>query len=122
MRCPSCGIATVQGVHFCGQCGTMPPKHYPACGFTHPGNYVFCGQCGAHLRQDTGIHLAVRVGVHTGLVVDGNDPVGLGAGRTGTEGRESAGDRSNANVPDWAAANANGLDLLALRIVGLGQL
>jgi predicted ATPase/class 3 adenylate cyclase len=53
MRCPSCGIATVDGMHFYGQCGTMLPKHCPACGFTLPANYVFCGQCGARLPEHT---------------------------------------------------------------------
>src|SRR5262249_12200155 len=47
MRCPSCGFANGEGMHFCGHCGTKLPQPCPACGFANPADHRFCGHCGA---------------------------------------------------------------------------
>src|SRR5215471_8992306 len=51
MRCPSCGFANSDGMHFCGHCGTKLPTPCPACRFTNPADHRFCGNCGARLPE-----------------------------------------------------------------------
>src|SRR5499427_2604572 len=53
MRCPSCGFANGEGMHFCGRCGTELPTPCPACGFANPADHVFCGRCGVRLTAPT---------------------------------------------------------------------
>src|SRR5215467_12929395 len=53
MRCPSCGFANGEGMHFCGRCGTKLPRPCPACGFANPADHVFCGRCGVRLSAPT---------------------------------------------------------------------
>jgi class 3 adenylate cyclase len=53
MRCPSCGFANSDGMHFCGQCGTKLPTPCLACGFANPADHVFCGRCGVRLPEPT---------------------------------------------------------------------
>jgi Adenylate and Guanylate cyclase catalytic domain/Double zinc ribbon len=51
MRCPSCGFANSDGMHFCGRCGTKLPMPCLACGFANPADHVFCGRCGVRLSE-----------------------------------------------------------------------
>src|SRR5919197_3133847 len=51
MRCPSCGFANGEGMHFCSRCGTKLPTPCPACGFANPVDHRFCGNCGARLPE-----------------------------------------------------------------------
>src|SRR5262244_1628923 len=53
MRCPSCGFANGEGMHFCGRCGTKLPTPCLACGFANPADHVFCGRCGVRLPAPT---------------------------------------------------------------------
>jgi TOMM system kinase/cyclase fusion protein len=53
MRCPSCGFANGEGMHFCGRCGTKLPTPCLACGFANPADHVFCGRCGRRLSAPT---------------------------------------------------------------------
>src|SRR5215831_801888 len=53
MRCPSCGFANGEGMHFCGRCGTKLPTPCLACGFANPADHVFCGRCGVRLSAPT---------------------------------------------------------------------
>jgi class 3 adenylate cyclase len=53
MRCPSCGFANSDGMHFCGRCGTKLPTPCLACGFANSADHVFCGRCGVRLSEPT---------------------------------------------------------------------
>ncbi len=44
-RCPSCGVAVMQGAAFCQSCGTRLVEEEP------PAPILFCVHCGAQLRE-----------------------------------------------------------------------
>jgi class 3 adenylate cyclase/predicted ATPase len=54
MRCPSCGFDNLEGMKFCGECGTPLKHRCPACGFENPPGFKFCGGCGTPLSGHTG--------------------------------------------------------------------
>jgi class 3 adenylate cyclase len=49
MLCPKCQFDNVDGMNFCGKCGTKLEIFCPHCNFGNPGGYDFCGKCGYKL-------------------------------------------------------------------------
>ena len=49
MKCPKCRFAILEGMKFCGECGSKLDKPCPACGYSNPPQFKFCGECGQAL-------------------------------------------------------------------------
>src|SRR5215475_8678762 len=49
MHCPSCGFENLEGLRFCGKCGSSLTPSCPQCGFVNPADFTFCGKCGSPL-------------------------------------------------------------------------
>jgi class 3 adenylate cyclase/tetratricopeptide (TPR) repeat protein len=51
MKCPKCRFENLDGMNFCGKCGTKLEKLCPQCDFSNPDQYEFCGKCGHNLTR-----------------------------------------------------------------------
>jgi hypothetical protein len=84
MHCPPCAFDNRDTARFCEECGSRPVCSCPGCGHEASPRANFGAECGTRLTmaeaigtlnillaQNKGIRLAVRVGIHTGLVVVG---------------------------------------------------
>jgi class 3 adenylate cyclase len=49
MQCQQCQFENVDGMNFCGKCGTKLERFCPQCNFGNPSGYEFCGKCGNKL-------------------------------------------------------------------------
>src|SRR5215510_11878543 len=49
MQCPQCSHENLDGVKFCGACGTRFASPCPSCGTSNPPTNKFCHQCGQAL-------------------------------------------------------------------------
>jgi class 3 adenylate cyclase/tetratricopeptide (TPR) repeat protein len=52
MQCPECKFQNLDGMKFCGQCGSKLVLLCPGCRFENPDGYSFCGQCGEFLSSE----------------------------------------------------------------------
>jgi len=51
MKCPECGFDNIDGMKFCGECGSKMEVVCPECGFSNPLSHKFCGDCGHNLTK-----------------------------------------------------------------------
>ncbi|MBT4267862.1 MAG: AAA family ATPase [Deltaproteobacteria bacterium] len=51
MECPKCQSEVLDGMKFCGECGSKLESVCPTCGFANPPQYKFCGECGHDLAK-----------------------------------------------------------------------
>ena len=49
MKCPNCGLDTIEGAAFCNHCGTPLQSFCSSCGARNPIGSEFCGSCGSRL-------------------------------------------------------------------------
>jgi class 3 adenylate cyclase/tetratricopeptide (TPR) repeat protein len=51
MKCPKCQFENLEGMKFCGECGTKLELICPNCSFSNPPQFKFCGECGHEFRR-----------------------------------------------------------------------
>lgn len=52
MECPKCKFQNLEGMKFCGKCGSKLAILCDKCGFENPDGYSFCGKCGVALKKN----------------------------------------------------------------------
>ncbi len=53
MKCPNCGLDTIEGAAFCNHCGTPLQSFCSNCGARNPIGSEFCGSCGSRLITES---------------------------------------------------------------------